>query len=86
MEFNSKEELRGYLLTHFTVLVTDYSKVVEWLEENGFQYSELTDDIVYASKVIKKRMITITKLLIRFVFTPDKLLKEIIVDEGVIAP
>lgn len=86
MELDSKEEWLKYLLTHFPVLITDDLKIVEWLEENGFQYAEITDNTIYASKVIKSGKITVTKLLLRFVFTPDKLLKEIIASEGVIAP
>ncbi len=83
MEFKSKEQLQEYLVTQFPINTTKYDAIVNWLWENGFEYSALTDNVVYASIIIEKKLLTTTKLLVQFVFTPDKLLKQIIVEEGI---
>jgi hypothetical protein len=82
MEFKTKEQLQEYLVTQFPI-DTKYDAIVNWLWENGFEYSALTDNVVYGSIIIEKKILITTKLLVQFVFTPDKLLKQIIVEEGI---
>ncbi len=86
MKFKSREELQQYLVTQFPVNTTDHDTIANWLKDNGFEYSALTDNVVYASVISEKKLLTITKLLVKFIFTADKLLKEIIVEQGIIAP
>lgn len=83
MEFKTKEQLQEYLVTQFPINTTKYDTIVNWLWENGFEYSVLTDNVVYASIIIEKKLLITTKLLVQFVFSPDKLLKQIIVEEGI---
>ena len=84
MKFKSKEELQQYLNKQFPIYTTDHDTIANWLKDNGFEYSALTDNVVYASIISERRLLTTTKLLVRFVFMPDKLLKEIIVEQGII--
>ena len=86
MKFKSTEELQQYLDKQFPVHTTDHGTIANWLRDNGFEYSDLTDNVVYASVISERRLLTTTKLLARFFFTPDKLLNEIIVKQGIIAP
>ncbi len=83
MKFKSKEELQQYLNKQFPVNTTDHDTIANWLKDNGFEYSALTDHVVYASVISERKLLTTTKLLVRFVFMPDKLLKEIIVEQGI---
>ena len=83
MEFKTKEQLQEYLVTQFPINTTKHDTIANWLNDNGFEYSAITDNVVYASIIIEKKLLTTTKLLVQFVFTPDKLLKQIIVEEGI---
>ena len=83
MKFKPKEELQEYLVTQFPINTTKHNTIANWLKENGFEYSAITGNVVYASIISEKKLLTTTKLLVQFVFTPDKLLKQIIVEEGI---